>query len=321
MALDALKPTPEEFRDMRIDRDEALEVLRCGGEVLDLLVQDGLANRTSGGLERFDFHDLANVALYSGSRQSLPETAERFLLRFAEGSPSQWTAGKRWDVTWSLRCGRPHCDHGSWLISLPALGPRSAQDATLADADHREQLHHEGGAVELRFVAEVVGSQQAVVAAGIRDLFNQLVDELRTGTFRYQWMPQAMRTNVDAATAYGTLDCAAACLLLARRCRSSGYNAHTRIGVVLGLVGVEHVVTEVLDADGTWKTLDPVFAFLAGRSDRITPGFAEFCAGSVGNRMLTWGLPATASLASHTCGGSAPPHLSEITASVTRRAA
>lgn len=305
---------------MRIDRNEALEVLRCGDEVLELLVQDGLANRTSDGLERFDYHDLANVALYSGSGKSLPEAAERFLLRFAEGSPSQWTAGKRWDVTWSLRCDRPHCDHGSWLISLPVLGPRSARDATLADADHREPMRHEGGAVELRFMAEVVGSQRSVVAAGIRDLFTQLVAELHTGRFRYQWMPQEMRADVDAAIAHGTLDCSAASLLLARRCESSGYTAHTRIGVVLGLVGVEHVVTEVLDSDGAWKTLDPVFAFLAGRSDRVTPGFAEFCAGSVGNRMLTWGLPATAPLAIHTCTSPAP-HLSEITASATRRAA
>lgn len=323
-ALEGVKPTPPEFREIELDRAGALALLRCDGAVLDLLVSHGLENGGSDEAERFDYHELANIALYSGSGRSVPETAQRFLLRFAEARPSEWTVGKRWQVTWSLRCDKPRCTDGRWLVSLPSH--RTAGDAghvTRAEAETGipSQVTRYGPAAQLSFTAELAGTRGVLVAPALRDLFAELVQELGSGTLRYQWMPAAMRTDLDAALANGTLDCAAASLLLVARCLRAGHAARSRVGVMLGVVGVEHVVAEVLDADGVWKTLDPVFAHLAARSQRVSPEFVSFCAGSAGNRMLRWALPATESLAGHTCAHGSRSYASDFTASAGVRAA
>src|SRR5688500_15292739 len=77
---------PAPFRDERVSRADALQTLRCGDELLDRLVAQGLPCGGARGDERFDAFDLFNLALDSGSGRSMPEMAFGFALRWMSGS-------------------------------------------------------------------------------------------------------------------------------------------------------------------------------------------------------------------------------------------
>jgi hypothetical protein len=159
-----------------------------------------------------------------------------------------------------------------------------------------------GGHVETR------GAAMRVRSPAIRALFDQVLADLESGQYRFQWLPHALRTDPDAAVANRTMDCASIALWLERAARALGLEARTRKGWMLGLLPVEHAWAELRDEDGAWKVIDPLLPALARR----LPGtnleeFAAFCLGSRSSYVLPFACPAEQALATHTCAGQTVP--------------
>jgi hypothetical protein len=306
-AVRQLIPTPAEHRDPVLDRAAALRLLGCDEATLDLLVSAGLPCLGNGPDARFDRYDLVNVAIYAGSGRSVPEGAQRFLMRYADGGPDRWAAGHTWAMQWALTCADPRCDGGIWRIGLPVpelFGGRYDEPvASTGTAIGPDLLEARGGTV--RITAQVVteGRREAVHSVRARRLYDELLADLDTERLRYQWMPHSLRVDVAAAVGNRTLDCVAAALLLERRGRELGLRTRTRQGLMLGMVSVDHAWMEFLDEDGRWRPLDPIFALLGGkdRADHRDAEFRDFCAGSVPGRFLPWNESAGRPRAEHSC--------------------
>lgn len=325
-AVRALVPTPEPYRAATLDDAAALELLGCDGTTLDLLVAEGLPARsgTAAG-RRFDYHDLANVAIYSGSGLSVPEAGQRMLMRYATAGPRDWLKPRPLDLTWELRCGDPACTGGAWRVRLPRPellgGERGPVEPGAGAVVVGEHVVEAAGirALSIKIPVLLRGMRAPVHAAAIRSVYGQLLDELTSGRIRYQWLPRGLRTDPVAALANGTLDCVATALLLARRLEDAGVPARTRQGAVLGLVSVDHAWAEALDDDGAWKVLDPIFALLGARTADAHPEFGGFCEGSAPSRFLPWDAKAGRPVAEHSCRSGGPGPISALSVE-TRKA-
>ncbi|MFG2498218.1 hypothetical protein ACGFSB_08395 [Streptomyces sp. NPDC048441] len=305
-ALRELVPMPDRFRELRVGRDEARALLGCKDELLDRLAAGGLAHQGSGAGLRFDYHDLANTALYSGATTSVPLAGQRMMLRFASGTPDTWTPPRHWTLDWRLRCRDPQCPGGTWRIALPTPevfgGSVDAleceQPAVLEDGELVVQ-----NAASLRLTGRVTtsGRRAPLLSATARRHFDALVGELRDGPYRFQWMHPRLRTDPVETERLGIMDCTVCSLELQRRAEADGLTARTRRGRYLGVLDAEHAWCEVLDEDGVFKPVDPVFAVLAERHRPPHEEFSEFCAGSVPSRFLPWSVPAGGALAVHDC--------------------
>lgn len=303
----ALVPTPEAYRAQSLPDQAALELLGCDDTVLELLVAHGLPVRQTAEGRRFDYHDLANVAIYSRSGCSVPEAGQRMLMRYASATPDEWLKQRPLDLTWELRCGDPRCADGAWRVRLPRpdlfggeRGPARLRGGARTAGGHLVEADGVS-ALTIKFPVLLRGRRATVQSPVIRSVYGRLLNDLAEGRLRYQWLPGALRTDPMAAFANGTLDCVAASLLLARRLEDAAVPAWTRQGRVLGLVNVEHAWTEALDDDGSWKVLDPVFALLGRQAADAHPEFDGFCEGSVPSRFLPWDVEAGRPVAEHSC--------------------
>ena len=315
----ALVPTPAAYRARALSDEAALDLLCCDETVLNLLVAHGLPVWETAEDRRFDYHDLANVAIYSQSGFSVPEAGQRMLMRYASAAPDEWLKQRLLNVTWELRCGDPHCAGGAWRALLPRpdlfRGERGPVQAGSGARIVDERFVEAEGVSALTIKVPVLlrGRRATVQSPVIRSIYGELLRELTEGRLRYQWLPGALRTDPVAALANGTLDCVAAALLLASRLEDAAISARTRQGRVIGLVSVEHAWTEALDDDGTWKTLDPIFAFLGQRTADAHPEFGGFCEGSMPSRFLPWDAQAGKPVAEHSCACGDPGLVSTLT--------
>ncbi|GAA3203648.1 transglutaminase domain-containing protein [Actinocorallia longicatena] len=298
-----LIPTPEPYRRPDVGRAAALRLLDCDEATLDLLLSAGLPATGTGRDLWFDRYDLINVAVHGGTGRSVPEAAQRFLLRYADGPRDGWTAPRSWTLRWMLACADPGCT-GTWRIRTPVPelfgGRLEAQDARQTAPGVIEAT---GGRVRLTAGLVTGGFRAEVRSSLARKLFDELLDELETERLRYQWLPPGLNTDAAAAVRHGAVDCVAAALVLAERARDCGLNARTRRGRMLGMLAVDHSWAEVQDTGGRWLPLDPIFALLggAGRVGAAGAEFREFCAGSVPSRFLPWDRAAGEPLAEHEC--------------------
>lgn len=317
-AVRALVPTPEPHRAATLDDAAARELLGCDAPTLDLLVREGLPARLTAGGRRFDYHDLANVAIYSGSGLSVPEAGQRMLMRYATAGPRDWLKPRLLDLTWELRCGDPGCAGGAWRVSLPrpdvfggVRGPVEPGGGAIVVGEH--VVEAEGvSTLSIKIPVLLHGMRAPVRAPVIRSVYGRLLGELTSGRVRYQWLPRGLRTEPLAALAHGTLDCVATALLLAGRLEDVGVPARTRQGAVLGLVTVDHAWAEALDEDGAWKVLDPIFALLGARTADAHPEFEGFCEGSAPSRFLPWDAEAGRPAAEHSCPSGGPGPVSAL---------
>jgi hypothetical protein len=313
-AVRTLVPTPEAYRAPALPDEAALKLLGCDDTVLELLVAHGLPALQTVEGRRFDYHDLANVAIYSQSGCSVPEVGQRMLMRYASATPEEWLKQRTLTLTWELRCGAPHCGGGTWRARIPQpelFGGQRGPAEPGNGAQIVDELFVVADGVSTLTVALPVllrGRPATVRSPIIRSIYGRLLNDLTEGRVRYQWLPGALRTDPAAALANGTLDCVAAALLLASRLEAAGVSARTRQGSVLGLVSVDHAWTEALDDDGSWKVLDPIFALLGQRTADAHPEFGGFCEGSVPSRFLPWDVAAGQPVAEHVCAsGDAAP--------------
>jgi hypothetical protein len=301
-ALHGLVPTQPADRERLVAEPAALDILGTGADVLQELVREGLPVVDGGGAGRplFDFHDLVNVGLYSGSGASLGEMGEQVLMRFAAESPATWTGERRWAVQVEHRCPAPERPEAEWTVARPSPEVAGGHCDRWAAVEPAEP-----GAVHLEGVLQVHGRRLAVVAGPARDLYRQWLDDVRGDRLRFQWLPASLRLDPVRAYRDGLTDCVAASLMLERQAQELGFEARTRKGHVVGLVSVEHAWMELRDLDGVWKPVDPILAVVAHRVRAPRPEFEEFCLGSVSNRVIPWDRPAGEDLAVHHCGTSA----------------
>ncbi|MCZ7417813.1 MULTISPECIES: hypothetical protein [unclassified Streptomyces] len=305
-ALRDLVPMPDRYRELCVGRDEARALLGCANELLDELAAHGLTHAGSGEDLRFDYHDLANVALYSGAATSVPLAGQRMMLRFASGSPDTWTPTRHWTLDWRLRCREPECPGGTWRVTVPTpevFGGRldeleCEQPAVREDGDLVVR-----GAASVRLTGRVTtsGSRSRLLSATARRHFEDLREELRGTRYRFQWMHPRLRTDRAETERLGIMDCTVCALELQRRAEADGLTTRTRRGRYLGVLDAEHAWCEVLDEDGVFKPVDPVFAVLSERHRPPHEEFDDFCAGSVPSRFLPWSVPAGSPLATHDC--------------------
>jgi hypothetical protein len=295
-ALEALAPTPPRYRERSVGEAEALDVLRCDRSVLEALVGAGLpvVGADGEGQPLFDFHDLINVGLYSGTGASLGEMGERVLMRFAAENPERWLGPRRWAVEVDHVCAGD--GEAAWSAARPApeIAAGRCESWAVVGADASATL-------QLAGVVEVSGRAGSVVAAPARELYREWLADIRGGRLRFQWLPGPMRLDPEEAYRRRLTDCVAAALMLERQLGGLGLEARTRKGHVLGLMSVEHAWAELRDADGEWKLLDPILAVVAHRAGTPRPEFDDFCLGSIANRVVPWDRRADQALAVHEC--------------------
>ncbi|MEV7022097.1 transglutaminase domain-containing protein [Kitasatospora sp. NPDC093558] len=289
-AVDRIIPVPDEYRSPRLDLAEAARELGTTEELLELLVGAGLPAAETADGPRFDYHDIMNLGLSTGLGRSLAELGERQCLRLAAGQPQAWLTERTTRIRLTATCSAPGCDGTPPLPAAPR--PEGGRlDGFAADPN-------EPGSV----IATVttVGAADAPRSETVRRIHDDLLDLLLTGEYQYSWLPDALRERPATAWENRTVDCVIAAWRMREQARAAGLEARTRRGFLLGLVGVEHAWTEVLE-DGRWLPLDPVLAFLASRHKASNPDFSRFTCGSFHNRLLAWDRSIEQSLADHTC--------------------
>ncbi|GAA1927047.1 hypothetical protein [Streptantibioticus ferralitis] len=299
-ALDEVVLTPEAYRERTMTRQQALNWLFCPPETFAALTAAGLpevgrAPDTSEPL--YDFHDVVNVGIVAGEGTTTGELSERALLRYAASAPQTWVAPRQWSVELSYTCShQDRCTQGAWEVADPALEEFDGQLHALS-----VMRSAAGSAIAVQVRCTVQGSRRDVVAPEIREVYRQALADFRSGRRRYQWMPAPLRHDPARAKALGLADCLVTSGELAADLAAAGYTTRTRTVSALGLAGIDHAWAEVMDTDGQWKFLDPVFAHLALRRPGTRPEYEEFCLGSSSNRLLPWAAAATDGVVRHHC--------------------
>jgi hypothetical protein len=280
-------PVPAAHARYDTDAASAERWLRLPAGQIERLAEAGLSHVDDARGPLFDYTDLVNVAMFSGSGQSVPELALRFLLRFAASPPDSWFVPRDWLVGIRL----PQVP-GAVRVRVPDL---SAEGVSAVPEAERYGLAAPAGTDQLaegyRAVVRLTGARHTVRDPRVRAVWTDVVGALVSGSVIYQTVTESLRTAHHEAWASGMADCIVVARLLADRIRDIGLPARARRGYLLGLVGSDHAWCEVHE-DGVWKNLDAVFAFVAsggGRDRNLAmdaPEFAAACFGSRFNRLL-----------------------------------
>ncbi|MDQ2958067.1 MAG: transglutaminase domain-containing protein [Actinomycetota bacterium] len=289
-AVDRLQPVPAAYRVGTISLTEAAKQLGCSVEQVAALIEAGLpAEQTPDG-PMLDYHDVSNIGLVSGTGKSLAEQSERRLMRMAAGSPDAWLAERSWRIKLIAECTADDCTGE----------PPAAPAPELLDGRLRQLDRDSGQSCEAIAEFDTRGGHDEPRTAAVRAVFDELFTGLTTGYYQFSWLPRTLRAEPAVAARHRMVDCVVAAWLMRERAAGAGLQARTRKGYLLGMIGVEHAWTEVLE-EGRWLPLDPILAFLALRQPASNPEFTSFCRGSVHNRLLGWPAAADEPLTEHAC--------------------
>lgn len=303
--IERFERVPAEYARYAVDLGGAARLLGLSPERTAELAPEALphANDSERG-PLFDYVDVMNLALFAGtSRDSIPELALRFLLRFAAGERSSWYEPRHWLVR--VRAPRAEGEDGgkkggesggeddgeSLRLLRPDLSAPGVEEVDPRDLPQpgataaRTSVEPPGYEVAVR----LTGAEDTVGEQAVAEIYDDLLDAVRSGTVVYQSVSEELRMQHAYAWSLGMADCVVISRLLAQKLREAGYEARARRGYLLGLVGSDHAWCEYFE-DGRWKTLDIVFAFLAGgaghRRIQASPEFAAACRGGRFNRLL-----------------------------------
>ncbi|MFE6778329.1 transglutaminase domain-containing protein [Streptomyces sp. NPDC057702] len=286
--VEKMIPVPAGHREPRLGVTEAAHQLGCDEHLVELLVAAGLPAEPGPQGPLFDYHDVMNLGLTSGTGRSVAELGERSCMRLATGKPQSWTATRNWRVRLAASvAGSPEAVVAPLPPAPKVLGGELVEWQPEIDGP---------GTAEARLTTQ--GSVDSPRTDAVRDIHDQLLDELATGVYQYGWIPGTLRADPRTALAHRMADCVVSAWLMRERAQEAGLRARTRKGFLLGLIGVEHAWTEVYE-EGRWLVLDPVLAYLGGRQRNTAAEFADFCRGSVHNRVLAWDRTAEEPLADH----------------------
>jgi transglutaminase-like putative cysteine protease len=292
-ATTGFRPVPQDLARYDTDVADAAVHLGIAAELLTGLAESGLPHvRDAGRGVLFDYTDLTNAALLSGSATSVPEMAWRFLLRFGQSSADTWFRPQAWNVTVQppTMTGPVARELGELRLAVPDAGAPGtellhvlgASDGSQQDGTELAAEGYQGGGY--RIVVRLTGAEDGVRDPRIRSAYDAVLDALDSGAVTYQAVAEALRADQDRAWTLGMADCVVASRRITAQLRAAGLNARTRRGYILGLVGGDHTWCEV-EEDGRWKVLDPVFSYLVGRAGG-SDEFREACRGSRFNRLL-----------------------------------
>lgn len=303
-------PTPRDVAVYDTTPAEAAVVLCCAeAAVADLALRhvDGL----------FDFTDVVNAALQSGTGRTLPELARRLVMRFAAGDAETWFAPLEWTfaVQWAA-------SDETFTVAVPDLeapGVVAVDDPAAEVPAPVTPTGYQPDPYQVR--VRLAGERFAVTDRRVRAAFDEVLWAFESGTVRYQAVSEALRGDYQRAWAMGAADCVVAGQVLTDRVRAAGVEARSRRGYLLGVVATDHVSCEVL-LDGQWRCLDPVFALLGGEHGRDRGAeFREACVGSRFNRLLPCAVDGSAPLFLRTDGTPAPPRAFSVSARLHRTVA
>lgn len=277
--LDRVLVTPPDLAVYDTDLATAEKHLRVDPRQLVALADRGFPHRAGAhGEPLFDYTDLTNVALAQGDERTIPELARRFLLRFAESPPETWFEPRDWIV--SVR--KPSLDRGGeaaadLAVALPDGETPGVEIISLDIPSVRQPISTYTATVRL------CGKRDSVSSPEAKDIYDRVLTSLTSEDVRYQNVSQSLRAHHQRAWSCGMADCVVASRLLKDRLCAAGFRARVRKGFLLGLLGSDHAWCEIHE-NGRWKTLDPVFAYLAGQVGAAD--FASACRGSRFNRLL-----------------------------------
>jgi hypothetical protein len=294
---DRFERVPIEFARYAIDLETAASLMGVDARRAAELATDALPHASDP--ERgplFDYVDVMNLALFAGtSRESIPELALRFLLRFAAGPRPSWFEPRQWLVR--VRAPRPTghvppglADDPSWSklvlrgpdLTAPGVEALDGPGADQAPAARVEPPGYQAAVL-------LTGAEDTIREPAARQAYTELLGALFSGDVVYQSVSEELRMRHEHAWGLGMADCVVVSRLLAQELRAAGLEARARRGYLLGLVGSDHAWCELYE-DGRWKSLDPVFAFLAGGAGRrrieASDEFAAACLGGRFNRLL-----------------------------------
>lgn len=303
-AVGAFHRLPQRFRTTPIEMSEALRILRCGADGLLEIADAGLAIGTGdGGSPVFDRYEIMNLGWSSGSRRSLPELCGYFLRPLANSPATRLTEPHRWAVTVTAgyrpcpqctvaeRCvvtptdvaDKPRVDGWTgWRVRFPPA-------AAGGDSLPRRQ-------VELTGDVELSGQLAVVRNRAARDAFDAIVTD-----FRYQFLPPAMRVQLDVLLTHRAVDCVGAAHLMRHWLGERGVASRVRYGLLMLPVGSgAHAWVEFDDDDGLRKALDPTLVMMAGATaDSQLAGL--LCGSSVNVLLPLASVPGGEAVVVHRC--------------------
>ncbi|MFF7249394.1 hypothetical protein ACFZBU_36470 [Embleya sp. NPDC008237] len=289
-ALHGFIPVPAAHARPELDAAAARSLLRCSPRAWALLTAGGLTAHPTPDGERFDGRDLFNLAVYSGSRASVPELALSLAMRFARQDPRDWARERRWDLHTTLTCPR-HRGAGEWRAWSPHSHDTpepGGEPQRWRDPEPTQTLEHQ---VRTRGVhARLRCSRLAAETA----------DELAR-PLRYVRMPAAVRADARWMADLGLVDCVSGTLALARRLGAAGFEVRGRSGWLVGPQVSAHTWLDVRDDDGRWKSVDVAHHHLARAlfgPGAIAP---EAFAGSRPDRLVPTSAPVGEELFAHRC--------------------
>lgn len=270
-----------QYGDALIDRAQARSLLQATPDQLECHIGAGLPCLTYPDGDALGYCDVMNLGLYSQSRRSIAEIAERYIARFGEQDAERWADERMWQLTISRSCPAG-CDRGT-TPSSPEQGGRAAwvgewRFDTLVDGS---------GAWALE--VSLSGACSEVRSSRLRTLYHRLLGELLEGAIRYQYLPGQLRSDAAQARRLGVADCMTTARTLQAACEEAAIPSRIRLGYLLGIMPVEHAWLEAQD-EGAFKPLDPVLAALVARSAQrdCAEEIAAFCLGSTPNWLLPW---------------------------------
>jgi len=294
--LEGFIPLSEEWGDARISRIDARRILRCSEEELDHLCERGLPSCHRESAQTFGECDVMNAALARGNGRSIPELARLRTLRFVGGEPADWLAEKAWTVIVTAECSCGS-DAGEWRAATPR--PDIVGGAVESVTTARTPGRH-----ETKIALRTKGRRGHAADPAIASTVQNILDEFDSGTLRFHYLPAALRINAPAASSAGVIDCVALTLHLAEQLEVSGISVQTRRGHLLSAIGVEHAWLELGEGAGR-VAVDPMLIALCGSLPGANPAFADFCLGSISNRVLPWDRSADEAVCGHGCSGGA----------------
>ncbi|MEV7617210.1 hypothetical protein [Streptomyces sp. NPDC089799] len=299
---DSIEFIPGEYAVRTHSESAAREMLRCGPEEIERLVDAGLPFEEKSGVRNFDANDLYNLGMYSGKSNTQPELAFRMLFRFAGRSMDDLLREKTWDFRVHLEC--TECDGvAPWRFEAPDAarfgGRVEGGTAPVPSA----------GSAEYAATVTTTGVRTPLVSSELR----RLTREYLGAGYRWQMIPVAMQADYALVHDLGATSCIAASLLLAERFRAAGYRAEAKRGWFCGVLGgaldLPHACVEVEDEDGVLKTVDIAKAQLAARLSADTGDFQELCIGSIYNKVIPSTASGNGSFGYHECGSPLPVHV------------
>jgi hypothetical protein len=261
-AAAGLRTVPPDIAEYDVDARGAARHLSMDGAALAALARAGLPHRVGpDGEPLFDFTDLTNVALRSGSGESVPE-------------PDSWYQERTWRINiWPPKGADAEAEAQDWrLLPLDGDAPGITVHSSTRTSEATSAL------------ATISGYDDTVTDPDVLALYEDVYGSLVSSEVDYQSVPETLRHDHERAWALGIADCVVISRVLSGRIAATGRRSRARRGYLLGLLGSDHAWTEVHE-DGRWKCLDPVFELLA-RGAVGTARFRAACRGGRFNRLV-----------------------------------